>query len=66
MLAPFTSQKAEDGGNRCQPDAAGAQSGGVEPVLVELEAVGQHVGDALVQRRDEDAPDAAVSHSRDF
>ena len=51
---------------RRQADAAVAQAGRIEPRLVEVEPRRQHVRDALVQARHEQASDARVIHGCDF
>ena len=61
--SPFEAEKADHGGERRQPDRALAQAGSIQPVLVELEPVGQHFGDRLVQARDEHAADSRLSAS---
>ena len=53
-------QKAEHGRQRRQPDGPFPKARNRQPVLVELEALGQHVGDRLVQARHEDPPDSRV------
>ena len=56
------SQETEDGCHRRQADAAVAETGRIEPRLIEVEARRQHVLDPLVQAGHKQASHTRVSH----
>ena len=58
-------KKAEDARNRCKPDRAVAHPLATQPLLIELDALGQFVGDRLVETGREQASDMGVYHSGD-
>ena len=59
---PFAAQEAQHRVQRRQPDRALAQSGDAQPVLVELEPIGQQLGDRLMQAGDEKSSDPRLTH----
>ena len=61
---PFSAQEAEDGEQRRQADGADAEAAAAQPVLVELETIGQQLGDRLVQAGHQHASDARLTHAR--
>jgi hypothetical protein len=63
VLLLFLTQKAQHRRQRCEADPALAQAGRVEPGLVKLEPCRQQIRDPLMQARDQQAPDTALSHA---